>query len=275
VRAARWTRSPRLALSARWPGRGTSAWRCASSARSGDLPVPLRDPAARSRRRVASQFLSPVPGRLIGPFLVTRLRHQGLERRTRNRPDGNRAEAIRTTATTLTIRSGNNRGNERHGMVLASLARGILRDNVPELATALAGQFSDPNPRVDQTTTPPHVRTGHPTGGHPGGTPRRSESTRPTGVGAASRWVTSTRSCRCCPPGSATPSRGAALHRAYPAVGPERRGAGSMPAACRTSQTVDGATAIPSFTSSPWIRRWPHAPQRILPRVIRQRHGTS
>ena len=28
-------------------------------------------------------------------------------------------------------------------MVLASLARRILRDNVPELATALAGQFSD------------------------------------------------------------------------------------------------------------------------------------
>jgi hypothetical protein len=42
-------------------------------------------------------------------------------------------------------------------------------------------------------------------------------------------------------------------------VGPERRGAGSMPAACRISQTVDGATAIPSFTSSPWIRRWPHS----------------
>src|SRR5271166_7039641 len=37
------------------------------------LPVPLRDPAAPARRRVglrvASQFLLPVPGRLIGPFL--------------------------------------------------------------------------------------------------------------------------------------------------------------------------------------------------------------
>ena len=28
-------------------------------------------------------------------------------------------------------------------------------------------------------------------------------------------------------------------------LGPERRGAGSMPAACRISQTVDGATAMP------------------------------
>ena len=25
------------------------------------------------------------------------------------------------------------------------------------------------------------------------------------------------------------------------------------------SQTVDGAMAMPSFTSSPWIRRWPHS----------------
>ena len=39
-------------------------------------------------------------------------------------------------------------------MVFASLARGILRNTVPDLATALAGQFSDPNTRVDQTTTP-------------------------------------------------------------------------------------------------------------------------
>ena len=45
-------------------------------------------------------------------------------------------------------------------------------------------------------------------------------------------------------------------------VGPERRGAGSTPAACRISQTVDGATVMPSFTSSSWIRR---CPQRILP----------
>ena len=41
-------------------------------------------------------------------------------------------------------------------------------------------------------------------------------------------------------------------------VGPERRGPGSMPAAWRISQTVDGATVTPSFASSPWIRRCPH-----------------
>jgi hypothetical protein len=42
-------------------------------------------------------------------------------------------------------------------------------------------------------------------------------------------------------------------------VGSARRGAGSMPAACRISQTVEGATAMPSLSSSPWIRRWPHS----------------
>jgi hypothetical protein len=42
-------------------------------------------------------------------------------------------------------------------------------------------------------------------------------------------------------------------------VGPDRRGAGSMPAACRISHTVDGATARPGFVSSPWIRRYPHS----------------
>ena len=42
-------------------------------------------------------------------------------------------------------------------------------------------------------------------------------------------------------------------------VGPERRGAGSMPAARRISQTVDGAIFTPSFVSSPWIRRCPHS----------------
>ena len=47
-------------------------------------------------------------------------------------------------------------------------------------------------------------------------------------------------------------------------VGPDRRGAGSMPAARRISRTVDGATVTPSFVSSPWIRRYPHP--RILPR---------
>ena len=46
-------------------------------------------------------------------------------------------------------------------------------------------------------------------------------------------------------------------------VGPDRRGAGSMPAARRISHTVDGATVTPGFASSPWIRRVP--PQRILP----------
>jgi len=38
-----------------------------------------------------------------------------------------------------------------------------------------------------------------------------------------------------------------------------RRGAGSMPAARKISQTVDGATVTPSFISSPWIRRCPHS----------------
>jgi hypothetical protein len=42
-------------------------------------------------------------------------------------------------------------------------------------------------------------------------------------------------------------------------LGPERRGAGSMPAACRISHTVDGATVTPSFMSSPWIRRCPRS----------------
>jgi len=37
--------------------------------------------------------------------------------------------------------------------------------------------------------------------------------------------------------------------------GPSRRGAGSIPAFLRISQTVDGATVMPSPASSPWIRR--------------------
>ena len=49
----------------------------------------------------------------------------------------------------------------------------------------------------------------------------------------------------------------------------ERRGAGSTPAARRISQTVDGATAMPSFANSPWIRRWPHSG------FSRARRGTS
>lgn len=40
-------------------------------------------------------------------------------------------------------------------------------------------------------------------------------------------------------------------------VGPLRRGAGSMPAAVRISQTVVEPTGCPSRISSPWIRRQP------------------
>jgi hypothetical protein len=36
-------------------------------------------------------------------------------------------------------------------------------------------------------------------------------------------------------------------------------GAGSMPAARRISQTVEGATVTPSFVTSPWIRRYPRS----------------
>src|SRR5215472_9884833 len=42
-------------------------------------------------------------------------------------------------------------------------------------------------------------------------------------------------------------------------VVPARRGAGSMPAARKISQTVDGATVTPSFISSPWIRPCRHS----------------
>jgi hypothetical protein len=41
-------------------------------------------------------------------------------------------------------------------------------------------------------------------------------------------------------------------------VGPARRGAGSMPAVCRISHTVEAAIAYPSRASSPWILRCPH-----------------
>jgi hypothetical protein len=53
-------------------------------------------------------------------------------------------------------------------------------------------------------------------------------------------------------------------------VGLVRRGAGSMPAACRISHTVDGATATPSFASSPWIRRCPHSGFSFAGRTTRR-----
>ena len=53
-------------------------------------------------------------------------------------------------------------------------------------------------------------------------------------------------------------------------VGPERRGAGSMPAACRISQTVDGATVTPSLASSPWMRRCPHSGFSFARRTTRR-----
>ena len=52
-------------------------------------------------------------------------------------------------------------------------------------------------------------------------------------------------------------------------VGPERRGAGSIPAARRISHTVDGATVTPSFVSSPWIRRYPHSGFSFASRTTR------
>jgi hypothetical protein len=53
-------------------------------------------------------------------------------------------------------------------------------------------------------------------------------------------------------------------------VGPERRGAESMPAARRISQTVDGVTVTPSFVSSPWIRRYPHSGFSFASRTARR-----
>jgi hypothetical protein len=53
-------------------------------------------------------------------------------------------------------------------------------------------------------------------------------------------------------------------------VGPDRRGAGSMPAARRISRTVDGATVTPSFVSSPWIRRYPHSGFSLASRTTRR-----
>ena len=53
-------------------------------------------------------------------------------------------------------------------------------------------------------------------------------------------------------------------------VGPERRGAGSMPAARRISHTVDGAIVTPSFVSSPWMRRCPHSGFSFARRTTRR-----
>src|SRR5205823_10355275 len=55
-----------------------------------------------------------------------------------------------------------------------------------------------------------------------------------------------------------------------PPVGPARRGAGSMPAACRISQMVDGATVTPSLVSSPWIRGYPHSGFSFARRTARR-----
>ena len=51
-------------------------------------------------------------------------------------------------------------------------------------------------------------------------------------------------------------------------LGPERRGAGLMPAARRISHTVEGATVTPSFVSSPWIRRCPRSGFSFARRTI-------
>jgi hypothetical protein len=53
-------------------------------------------------------------------------------------------------------------------------------------------------------------------------------------------------------------------------VGPVRRGAGSVPAACGISQMVDGATVTPSFLSSPWIRRCPRSGFSFARRTARR-----
>ena len=115
-------------------------------------------------------------------------------------------------------------------MVLASLARGILRDNVPGLATALAGQFSDhhapscPKQAIQRAATlvAPHGDLSRHDG--PASAPRRMgdvDAQLPelsTWLGHTGPWCSNARG--------------------YPAVGPERQGAGSMPAACKISQTV-------------------------------------
>ncbi len=50
-------------------------------------------------------------------------------------------------------------------------------------------------------------------------------------------------------------------------VGPDRRGAGSIPASCRICHTVEAAIRWPSLTSSPWTRRCPHAGFSVAMRI--------
>ena len=50
-------------------------------------------------------------------------------------------------------------------------------------------------------------------------------------------------------------------------VGPGRRGAGSIPAACRICHTVEVAIGWPSLTSSPCTRRCPRAGLSVAMRI--------
>jgi hypothetical protein len=50
-------------------------------------------------------------------------------------------------------------------------------------------------------------------------------------------------------------------------IGPVRRGAGSIPAACRIRHTVEAAIGWPSLTSPPCTRRCPHAGLSVAMRI--------
>ena len=65
------------------------------------------------------------------------------------------------------------------------------------------------------------------------------------------------------------------MHRGYPAVGPARRGAGSIPASCRICHTVDAAIWWPSLTSSPCTRRCPHAGLSVAMRITSLRTAVA